>query len=164
VRNGQKLALDYPITTQFSAGQELLQAQVKKAGIDLKLRTLTPAEQATYLPQGAYDLTTNYFTRADPGALQFILNPDVANSKALARNAASADQTKQIQALFAKATQSTDVQQTTQAYADLQDYLIDQNIAYPLYERLQKAGVSSHVHGFAFTSESFLRLNDVSKS
>ncbi len=164
VKDGKKLSLDYPITTQFSAGQELLQAQVKKAGIDLKLRTLTPAEQATYLPQGAYDLTTNYFTRADPGALQFILNPDVANSKALARNAASADQIKQIQALFAKATQSTDAQQTTQAYADLQDYLIDQDIAYPLYERLQKAGVSSHVHGFAFTSESFLRLNDVSKS
>jgi len=29
----------------------------------------------------------------DPGALQFILNPDVANSKALARNAAAPGQT-----------------------------------------------------------------------
>ena len=43
------------------------------------------------------------------------------------------------------------------AYRDAAHYY------YPLYERVQKAGVSSHVHGFAFTSESFLKLNDVWK-
>jgi len=40
--------------------------------------------------------------------------------------------------------------ETTKAYADLQDYLIEQGITIPLNERVQKAGVSSHVHGFAF--------------
>ena len=45
----------------------------------------------------------------------------------------------------------------------MQDYLIDQGVTFPLFERVQEAGVSSHVHGFAFTSESFLRLNDVWK-
>jgi peptide/nickel transport system substrate-binding protein len=55
------------------------------------------------------------------------------------------------------------VKQTEKAYADLQSYLLDQGITFPLYERVQKAGVSSHVHGFAFTSESFLKLNDVWK-
>jgi peptide/nickel transport system substrate-binding protein len=161
-KNGQKLSLDFPVT-QFSSGSELLQAQFKKAGIDLKLRTLTTAQQATYLSEGSYDLTNNYFTRADPGALQFILNPDVANSKALATRSAAPDETKAIQALFAKAIETTDTQQTQQAYADLQDYLVDQGITIPVYERVQKAGVSSHVHGFAFTSESFLKLNDVWK-
>jgi len=160
--NGQKLSLDFPVT-QFSSGSELVQAQLKNVGIDLKLRTLTTAQQATYLAEGSYDLTNNYFTRADPGALQFILNPDVANSKALASRSASPDETKAIQTLFAKAIETTDAQQTRQAYADLQDYLVDQAITIPLYERVQKAGVSSHVHGFAFTSESFLRLNDVWK-
>ena len=161
-RNGAQLTIDYP-TTQFSAGSELLQAQLKKVGINLSLRTLTPAQQTTYLPNGEYDLTGNYFTRADPGALQFILNPDVSNSKALARRSASPDGIAKIQALFAKALQTTDAAQTKQAYADLQDYLIDQGISFPLFERVQEAGVSSHVHGFAFTSESFLKLNDVWK-
>jgi peptide/nickel transport system substrate-binding protein len=68
-----------------------------------------------------------------------------------------------VQALFKKAIQTTDAKQTEKAYADLQALLIDQGITFPLYERVQKAGVSSHVHGFAFTSESFLRLNDVWK-
>ncbi|GAA2394360.1 ABC transporter substrate-binding protein [Dactylosporangium salmoneum] len=161
-KNGAQLTIDYP-TTQFSAGSELLQAQLKKVGINLSLRTLTTAQQTTYLTNGEYDLTGTYFTRADPGALQFILNPDVANSKALARRSASPDGISKIQDLFGKALQTTDATQTKQAYADLQDYLIDAGVTFPLFERVQKAGVSSHVHGFAFTSESFLRLNDVWK-
>jgi peptide/nickel transport system substrate-binding protein len=161
-KGGTKLSLQYPVT-QFSSGSELLQAQLKKVGIDLALRTLTPAQQATYLTEGSYDLAGTYFTRADPGALQFILNPDLANSKALATRAAAPAVTEQIKALFAEATQTTDEKQTARAYADLQAFLIDQGVTFPLYERVQKAGVSSHVHGFAFTSESFLKLNDVWK-
>ncbi len=125
---------------------------------------LTPAQQATYLVNGDYDLTVNYFTRADPGALQYILNPAVANSKALANRSASPADIAQIQKLFAEAIQTTNATQTQQAYAELQAYLIDEGITFPLYERVQQAGVSSKVHGFAFTSESFLKLNDVWKS
>jgi peptide/nickel transport system substrate-binding protein len=161
-KNGVPLKLDYPVN-QGSAGAELVQAQLKQVGIDLSLRTLTTAQQATYLTEGAYDLTTTYFTRADPGALQFILNPDVANSKALARRSAAPATITEIQALFTKAVQSTDAARTGQAYAELQDYLIDQNVTFPLFERVQKVGVGSKVHGFAFTSESFLKLNDVWK-
>ena len=57
----------------------------------------------------------------------------------------------------------TDAAQTKQAYADLQALLIDQGVTFPLFERVQEAAVSKSVHGFAFTSESFLRLNDVWK-
>ena len=162
-KDGKELTIDYPITTQFTAGSELLQAQLKEVGINLSLRTLTPAQQATYLINGDYDLTVNYFTRADPGALQYIINPAVANSKAMANRTASPDVIAHIQGLFAKAIQTTDANQTKQAYSDLQDYLIDQGVTFPLFERVQEAGVSDKVHGFAFTSESFLRLNDTWK-
>ncbi|MFI5934710.1 ABC transporter substrate-binding protein [Actinoplanes sp. NPDC051494] len=162
VKDGKVLAIDYPSALPIPGG-ELLQSQAKDAGIKLDLRPLTTAQSATYLTEGAYDLTSTYFTRADPGALQFIINPDVANSKALAQRVASPAETTAIQALFAKAIQTTDGKQTTQAYADLQDYLIDNAITFPLFERLQTAGVSDKVHGFAFTSESFLKLNDTWK-
>jgi peptide/nickel transport system substrate-binding protein len=162
-KDGKEPSLDYPVT-QFSDGPELLQAQLKVVGINLALRTLTPAEESTYLKDGDYDLTADYFTRANAGALQFILNPEVANSKALATRSASPADTTQLQTLFSQALQTTSAAQTAQAYANLQSYLIDQGIAFPLFERVQEAGVSSHVHGFAFTSESFLRLNDVYKS
>ncbi|WP_067499652.1 ABC transporter substrate-binding protein [Actinoplanes sp. TFC3] len=162
-KNGTELKIEYPITAA-SPGAELLQAQLKQVGINLTLRTLTTAQQATYTTEGSYDLASTYFTRADPGALQFILNPQVANSKALAQRSATPEVIKGIQDLFAKALGTTDQKQTKQAYADLQDYLIDQGVVIPLFERLQYAGVSAKVTGFAFTSESFLRLNDVAKA
>ncbi|GIF23874.1 peptide/nickel transport system substrate-binding protein [Actinoplanes tereljensis] len=161
-KNGAKLTINYPLTT-FNSGAELLQAQLKKVGIELKLTQLTTAQSATYLKEGAYDITSTYFTRADPGALQFIINPEVANSKALATQAAAPAQTAQIQALFKKALETTDAAQSEKAYGELQDYLIDEGLTFPLAERVQKVGVSSKVHGFAFTSESFLKLNDVTK-
>lgn len=160
VKDGKQLTIDYPLTS-FVGNAELLQAQAKKVGINLTLRQLTPAQQATYLNEGSYDLTSTYFTRADPGALQFILNPDVANSKALARQSSAPDAVTKVQELFAKALQTTDEKQTAAAYQELQDFLIDEGITIPLNERVQKVGLSEKVHGFAFTSESFLKLNDV---
>jgi peptide/nickel transport system substrate-binding protein len=162
-RNGAKLTLNYPLTS-FSAGAELLQDQLKQVGIELRLDTVTTAELPTKLANGDYDLAQGYFTRADPGALQFILDPDLANSKALATNAMTPEIRAQVKALFAKAIQTTDKAQSTQAYADLQNLLIDQGVTFPLFERVQYAGVSNEVHGFAFTSESFLKLADVWKS
>ena len=161
-KNGAKLTLEYPISAG-ATGAELLQAQLKAAGIELTLRTLTTAQQATYLTEGAYDLASTYFTRADPGALQFILNPDVSNSKALAKQAAAPEVITELQGLFRKATEATDEKQTAQTYAELQNFLIDEGVIFPLAERVQKAGVAKEVHGFAFTSESFLKLNDVWK-
>jgi len=161
-KDGKELTIDYPVVPS-TIGAQLLQAQLKEVGINLSLRPLTPAEQTTYVKNGDYDLTTAYFTRASPGALQFILNPDVATSKTLATNSASPDGIAHLQELFKQALQTTDDARTTKAYADLQDYLIDEGISFPLLERVQTAGVSSHIHGFAFSSESFLRLNDVWK-
>ncbi|WP_305785388.1 ABC transporter substrate-binding protein [Symbioplanes lichenis] len=162
-KDGKQLVLDYPLTTAAGGGPELLQAQLKEVGIKLELRQLTTAQSATYLTEGTYDLTGTYFTRADPGALQFILNPDVANSKGLAQRFGSAADIAKVQELFGQAVGTTDTKQAEQAYGQLQDYLIDQALMIPLFERVQKAGVSKDVHGFAFTSEAFLKLNDVWK-
>ncbi|HEY0813880.1 MAG TPA: ABC transporter substrate-binding protein [Pseudonocardia sp.] len=162
-KNGAKLTLTFPLT-QFSAGSELVQDQLKHVGIDLKLNTVTTAELPTTLANGDYDLTQTYFTRADPGALQFILDPDLANSKALATNAMTPEVRGQVKALFSHAIQTTDQATSKKAYADLQALLIDKGVTFPLFERVQYAGVRNDVHGFAFTSESFLKLADVWKT
>ncbi|MCK9931031.1 ABC transporter substrate-binding protein [Frankia sp. Mgl5] len=161
-KDNQKLTLKTPTTT-FNVGSELIQDQLKQVGIDLVLDTTTTAELPAKYKNGDYDLAGSYFTRADPGALQFILDPAHANSKALATNATTPETLAKLTGLFAKAAQTTDAETTKQAYADLQNLLIDQGVSFPQFERVQYAGVSSQVHGFAFTSESFLKLNDVWK-
>ncbi len=159
---GKKLTLTIPVA-QFNVGSELLQDQLKQAGIDAVLDVTTTAERPAKIKNGQYDLVENYFTRADPGALQFILDPDLANSKAQALNATSEATRAKIKALFAEAAQTTDLKQTEAAYASLQDLLIDDGVTFPVFERVQYAGVASSVHGFGFTSEAFLKLNDVWK-
>ena len=162
VKDGKKLTLSIPIA-QWSVGSELIQDQLKQVGIEVKLDPTTAAERPAKIANGDYDLIENYFTRADPGALQYILDPDLANSKALAENATDSKTREQLKRLFAQATQTTDADQTRQAYAELQSLLIDQGVTFPIFERVQYAGVSKDVGGFAFTSESFLKLNDVWK-
>jgi peptide/nickel transport system substrate-binding protein len=159
-KDGKQLTLVQPVVGQFAAGAELIQDQWRKVGIDLQLKVVTQAEAIGLYKSGDYDIASTYFTRADPGALQFILVEALANQKALAHNAATPEVAAQIQQLFAKATQTTDAAQTKQAYQDLQSLLIDQGVAFPLFERQQLAGVSNKVNGFRFTSESFLALND----
>ncbi len=162
-KDGRRLTLVDQIQV-LTPGDELLQDQLKQVGIDLKLDVVPAAERPAKLAAGDYDLAGTYFTRADPGALQFILDPDLANSKALATNASSPETLTRIKALFAQAIQTTDTAESEKAYADLQALLIDEGVTYPVAERVQFAGVANDVHGFAFTSESFLKLNDVWKT
>ncbi len=162
VKDGKKLTLTIPVA-QWNVGSELIQDQLKQVGIEVELDVTTAAERPARLTNGDYDLIENYFTRADPGALQYILDPDMANSKALAENATDAETKREIKRLFAQATRTTDAAQTQKAYADLQSLLIDKGVTFPVFERVQYAGVGKNVHGFAFTSESFLKLNDVWK-
>jgi peptide/nickel transport system substrate-binding protein len=42
--------------------------------------------------------------------------------------------------------------------------VIEQGVAFPVYERLQVSAVAKKVRGFAWTSESFLRANDIWKA
>jgi peptide/nickel transport system substrate-binding protein len=162
VKDGKKLTLVDQIQV-LTPGDELLQDQLKQVGIELKLDVVPAAERPAKLAGGDYDLAGTYFTRADPGALQFILDPDLANSKALATNASTPETLARIKALFAQAIQTTDQKASEKAYTELQALLIDEGVTYPIAERVQFAGVNDKVHGFAFTSESFLKLNDVWK-
>lgn len=162
-KDGQKLTLKEMVQVT-TPGDELVQDQLKQVGIDLVIDVVPAAERPAATTNGAYDLIGNYFTRADPGALQFLLNPDLANSKALALNAADPETRSKILALFTKASETTDEAVTAQAYSELQKLLIDQAVVIPVFERVQYAGVSNAVHGFAYTSESFLKLNDVWKN
>ena len=87
--------------------------------------------------------------------LQWILDPNVAGSKALAENTQSAEQVAKVQGFFTAGLEATDPADRSKVYADLQQYLIDEVITVPLNERVQYAGLGKNVHGFQFTSESF---------
>ncbi|MQY22788.1 ABC transporter substrate-binding protein [Nocardia macrotermitis] len=159
-KDGKRLSLTLTVEPA-SIGSELLQDQLRKVGIDLQLKVITAAERSAITANGQYDLIGTYFTRADPGALQFILVAALANSKALARNAQQPETAARIADLFARAVRTTDPAQRQDIYGRLQSTLIDESVTFPLFERVQYAGIRNRVNGFRFTSESFLDLRDV---
>ncbi|MGV9410584.1 ABC transporter substrate-binding protein [Nocardia sp. NPDC003693] len=159
-KDGKRLTLVQPLSAA-SVGAELLQDQLRQSGIELQLKSVTAAERPAVIANGQYDLVEGYFTRADPGALQFILVEALANSKALARNAQKPAAAAQISDLFTRAVQSTDSAARERIYHELQGVLIDNGITFPVSERVQYAGIRNQVNGFRFTAESFIDLHDV---
>ncbi|GAA1972887.1 ABC transporter substrate-binding protein [Microbacterium pumilum] len=162
-RDGETLSLVAPITAE-TPGDVLLQDQLKQVGIQLVLSVYQPADRATITAEGKYDLLATYYTRADPGVLAWILDERVAGSKAFAANAQEAETAKTVQQLFDNGVQETDPEARADYYAELQELLISDGISFPIFERVQLAATASDVHGFRFTSESFLSYYDIWKS
>lgn len=160
-KDGATLVLDYP-TSGTLPGDQLLQDQLKKAGIELDIRVETGAQYAQDRASGRYDLMPTYLTRADPTVLQSAIDTRYATALTFATVAATAAQQTELQRLFDEGLQSSSSAGRAAAYTSIQKYLVGgQDIAFPLNERVQQVGVSPKVHGFRFTSEAFLSLDDI---
>lgn len=159
--DGKRLTLRYNLTPTESAGDVLIQDQLRKVGIDLKLNVLTRAEWVAGNASGNYDLTSTYMTRADPIILQTILDPRAANSTTLATNTYEPQTLSKAQALFDSGITATGDAQRAQAYGQLQDLLVDEASAFPLYERVWQAATAPRVKGFRWTAEGFALLGDI---
>ncbi|WP_407316199.1 ABC transporter substrate-binding protein [Pseudomonas sp. nanlin1] len=158
---GQRLQLVYNLSPAETPGDVLIQDQLRKIGIDLKLNVLTTAEWAAANAAGNYDLTYNYMTRADPIVLQTIIDPRSANSSTLATNLYAAETLPKALALFDAGLTATSSPQRAEAYGQLQDLLIDEGSALPVYERVWQAATAAKVRNFHWTAEGFALLNDI---
>lgn len=160
-KNSKRLTLSYNINTSETAGDVLVQDQLRKVGIDLKLSVVTRAEWTAVNSQGRYDLSSTYMTRADPIILQTILDPRSANSSTFATNTYEPQTLAKATTLFDTGITATDNARRAQAYGDLQDLLLDEASAFPIYERVWQAATSSKVQGFHWTAEGFALLGDI---
>jgi peptide/nickel transport system substrate-binding protein len=158
-KDGKRLTVNY-VSNASGPGEQLLQDQLKKAGIDLQIKVLTSAQLTPALTAGDFDLTGSYFTRADPSVLGSVLDQKVTKAYS-ASFTQDATQAAKVSELFDDGISTIDAKKREAAYGDLQDYLVKEGIAWPLYERLQVVGLAKKVKGFAWTSESFLRANDI---
>ncbi|MFJ4376278.1 ABC transporter substrate-binding protein [Pseudomonas japonica] len=160
-KDGKRLTLVYSLAGKETPGDVLIQDQLRKVGIDLKLRVQTTAEWAAANAAGNYDLTYTYMTRADPIVLQNVLDPRSANSSTLATNTYTPTVLPQAQNLFDAGLTATTPGQRADAYGQLQDLLIDQGSAIPVYERVWQAATSPRVQNFRWSAEGFAFLNDI---
>jgi peptide/nickel transport system substrate-binding protein len=160
-KDGERLTLVRPLFQAETPGDVLVQDQLRRVGIELKLRVLVAGEYQGTLAASKYDLAASYLTRGDPVVLQAILDPRYTNHSALSVNAYSPATLERAEQLFDTGLQATSSQVRAGAYAELQDVLIDDNIAFPIYERLWQVAASQRVRAFHWTSEGFALFNDI---
>lgn len=160
-KDGKRLKLVYNLSPAESAGDVLIQDQLRKVGIELKLNVLTTAEWAAANASGNYDLTSTYMTRADPIILQTIIDPRTANSSTLATSLYAPDTLPRALALYDAGMTATGSEQRAQAYGALQDLLIEEGSAFPVYERVWQAATAKKVQNFHWSAEGFAFLNDI---
>ncbi len=160
-KDGKRLTLVDNLAIKETPGDVLIQDQLRKIGVDLKLRVQTKAEWAAANASGNYDLTSTYMTRADPIILQTILDPRSAYSATVATNIYPPAILGQATALFDAGLTATTSEQRAQAYDGLQDLLIDQGSAIPVYERVWQAATAKRVQNFHWSAEGFAFLNDI---
>jgi peptide/nickel transport system substrate-binding protein len=158
-KNGQKLTLIYLVSIN-SDGPQLIQSQLRQVGIDVEIKVLTTGQLLAIEKSGDYDMTESYLTRGDPSVLGSILNTAFVKAPP-GTNTQTPAQAAKVTGYFTQGLSTTATAGRSAAYGNLQQYVIEQGIAFPVYERVQVSGLSSKVHGFAWTSESFLRANDI---
>ncbi|GID30940.1 ABC transporter substrate-binding protein [Paractinoplanes brasiliensis] len=158
-RDGRKLTLLDPVTAALP-GDQLIQDQMRRAGIELRLMVVTAAKRVDLFAAGDFDLALAFLTRADPSVLGSALDQAVSK-QGTARYSQDPATAAKVSALFAQGLQSIDPAQRGRAYAELQRYVVETGVSFPVCERVQTVGLSPRVQGFAFTSEAFLRTNDL---
>jgi peptide/nickel transport system substrate-binding protein len=158
-KDGKQLTLVYLVSIN-SDGPQLLQSQLKQAGINVEIKVLTTGQLLAIEKSGDYDMTESYLTRGDPSVLGSILNTEFVKAPP-GTNTQTPAQASTVTGYFNQGLSTVSPAGRTSAYGDLQKYVVEQHIAFPIYERVQVSGLSSKVNGFAWTSESFLRANDV---
>lgn len=161
-KDGEKLTLVHLVSIN-SPGPQLLQDQLKQVGVETQIKVVTSGQLVTRQQAGDYDLVESYLTRADPSILAALLDLAVVKT-APGKNTQTEETAEKVSDLFARGLETTDSTKRAEIYGELQDLLIEQAVVFPLYERVQVSGLSAKIHGFAWTSESFLRANDLWKS
>ena len=153
-KDGKRLTL-HLLTFTKNEGHELIQDQLKKIGIDYRIDVTTAAEENARMISGDYDFLGDTFTRNDLSALNRVLDLRYSSWKDETRNIATEEQHAQLAQLFDRGTYELDPVKRRETYRQVQQFLSDNYILIPVYERLQDYAASSRVQGIRFTAEAF---------
>ena len=168
-KNGQQLKVTQNQTSLPSAANSLaddllVQQQVKQAGFNLVFNVLTSAESTAAEAAGNYDLYEASLARADPHAMASWFDASILKAPPSSLEASSSAEAAQVAKYFSEGLKTTVNKKRYAIYNELQEYIIEQALGFPIYQRRQYAGLAAGVHGFAFTATSLLRSNDIWKS
>lgn len=153
-KNGQRLSLTLYVTPYYQVSQgvmELLQAQWKKAGVEVSLKTPSLTEYQA-LENKDTALQQSQWSRADDDVLRTEFDSTLVNGTYVADP--ELDRLVRAQAL------QFDPAGRAAAVKAIQDYVLAHALEIPLYDETQVFGIRSNVHGFATEAVARAQLFD----
>jgi peptide/nickel transport system substrate-binding protein len=141
VKDGQRLSLDFPVSTNQSipAEQSLfeqIQATTKEVGFEVVLEPSDLSSWYATLAANDYNLVSAPYTKVGPDVLRTLYSSDsiVPAPSGYFANLAQVS-IPELDALLTAAAQVTDVEQRTQLYADAQRIVLEGYYILPLYDQ-----------------------------
>jgi peptide/nickel transport system substrate-binding protein len=160
-KDGKPLEIEF-VTIAPWPGWDLVQDQLKKIGIKFSQKIVTAAEATQGANNGDFDLTASYFTRADGDVLRTFYDTSVVKpGTGPGAYSQKPDTAKELTQLFADEIKETDPARRTAIFDRIEKRFITSGSLIPLQDRAQIVATSDKVHDLDYTSETFLRLNDV---
>ena len=157
VKDGQAMKPVLYTTTDTTVGQlaTLIQAQLKKVGIDVQIKQLELASLLDFTPKGEHDMLVLGYNWDEPDALYLFLSSTRLKSSNRAHYSNPAfDQ------LVEQGRHTLDPDQRMQIYYQAQQLLIQDMPWVPLFMPIDKTAVSSRVKGVSIFPTGGLLLND----
>ncbi|MFI6579687.1 ABC transporter substrate-binding protein [Embleya sp. NPDC050493] len=155
VKDGRRLVVDVIFAPLFNASQsvlELVQQQLRKVGVDLRLRKLAAGEQNQVQNSGDYDFAYYNVTRADPDILRTLFSTRTGNRLRIAPG--------DLDTVLDDQAQSLDPVQRNAKVAQAQRIVADRAYVIPLFELSQVHALGPRVHGLSFEASSRLQFHD----
>jgi len=159
VKDGQRLHLvalwsDNAATNKPTL--ELIQQQLRAAGVELELKLPTAGERTELLQSGNFDFSWSNITRVDPDILRSSFSTLLANSYRVPKT--------ELDDLLTRQASETDETKRAELVAQAQELIVANHYAIPVVELTTVLGVGPKVHDLAFEASSRIQLYDTWKS
>lgn len=158
VKDGKRLSLDFPVSTNQSvpAEQSLFeqfQAQAKAVGFEVKIQLLDLSSWYGALAQHEYDLVSAPYTKVGPSVLRILYHSDStvpAPSGYFANNAQVKNE--KLDGILTEAEQTNDEAQRASLYEQAQKLVLEGYYVLPLYDQQNHFLYGKNVHGVGATT------------
>ncbi len=143
------VALDNPISKKTAP---IIQAQLKKLGVDLQLREYENKYIKKSVKDKKFDLATRYYVWIDGDMLSWLFH-----------TMSGYYSFPELDAIIDKGRYVTDPQKRAEIYAEAQEAVLDMGLTIPLVSSIEYRAVRKNIKGFFFMPDGSAVLNDVIK-
>lgn len=160
-KDGEKASIHYLSMLEPEASVAL-QAELKKQGIELQIDSVTKARQDELIMANEYEMGAIRWVSTDPSVLRIPFHSEnIPGPGKFKFNWMHAD-APELDKMIGDAAAATSTEEQESIYADLQKYIMDEAIFWPLHDQVQTIVYSDEIEGLKYSPGQWqVRLYDV---